>query len=194
MTIIDALRDLHLFGRAFRDLRTWAAWIVVLRALFGLPMAPAEVEVFRQLTGRENLPTKQAREGWIVVGRRGGKSRVAALVAVWLACFRDYKGILAPGERGTLMVIAADRRQARVVFGYISKLLSAVPMLSALVEKQGVESIDLVNGIRLRFTRRTFAASADIPSSGRSWTKSPFGRRTTARVRTRKSSPHYVPR
>ena len=57
MTIIDALRDPHLFGRAFRDLRTWAAWIVVLKALFGLPMEAAEVEVYRRLTGRENPPT-----------------------------------------------------------------------------------------------------------------------------------------
>jgi hypothetical protein len=32
------------------------------------------------------------------------------------SCFRDYRGILKPGERGTVMVIAADRKQARVVF------------------------------------------------------------------------------
>jgi len=156
MTIIDALRDPHLFGKAFRDLGSWAAWIVVLRALFGLPMDATEVEAYQRLTGRENPPGKQAREGWLVVGRRGGKSRMAALVAVWLACFRDYKGILSPGERGTLMVIAADRRQARVVFRYIVKLLEAVPMLSRLIEKRNAESIDLVNGITIEIHTANF--------------------------------------
>jgi hypothetical protein len=156
MTIIDALRDPHLFGRAFRDLRTWAAWIVVLKALFGLPMEAAEVEVYRRLTGRENPPTKQAREGWFVIGRRGGKSRIAAVVAVFLSAFRDYKGVLAPGERGTLMVIAADRRQARVVFRYIVKLLENIPMLAGLIEKKNAESIDLSNGITIEIHTANF--------------------------------------
>jgi hypothetical protein len=31
-------------------------------------------------------------------------------------CFRDYRPLLAPGERGTVMLLAADRRQARTVF------------------------------------------------------------------------------
>jgi len=45
---------------------------------------------------------KPAREGWVIVGRRGGKSRIAALVALYLACFRQYRDVLAPGEIGTL--------------------------------------------------------------------------------------------
>lgn len=47
----------------------------------------------------------------MIAGRRGGKSRVAALVAVFLALFRDYRGVLAAGERGTVMLLAADTRQ-----------------------------------------------------------------------------------
>jgi hypothetical protein len=38
-----------------------------------------------------------------------------ALVAVFLSAFRgDYRRHLAPGERATVIVIAADRKQARV--------------------------------------------------------------------------------
>ena len=37
---------------------------------------------------------------------------------------------LAPGERATIMVIATDRRQARVIFRYIRALLTMVPMLA----------------------------------------------------------------
>ena len=34
-----------------------------------------------------------------------------ALVAVFLAAFFDYRPYLSPGERGTILVIAADRKQ-----------------------------------------------------------------------------------
>ena len=48
----------------------------------------------------------------MAAGRRAGKSQVAALTAVYAACFRDYSDVLSPGEPGTVMVIAADRKQA----------------------------------------------------------------------------------
>jgi len=70
-------------------------------------MADAELELYQQHTGREAPLTAPTSEAFAIVGRRGGKSRVAALVAVWLACFRAYD--LAPGERGVVMVIAGDR-------------------------------------------------------------------------------------
>jgi len=77
-----------------------------------------------------------------VVHRRppGRKSRVASLLAVFVAAFRDYAGCLAPGKKATVAVIAADRQQARGVFRYICGLLDAVPMLRALVERQTVDT------------------------------------------------------
>ena len=96
MTILDALRDPQLFRPWFRDLETWRAWQAVLAAIFALPMEPADLELFRRHTGRSEPPSAPVREAWLVVGRRGGKSRIAALVAVFLAAFRTYR--LAPGE------------------------------------------------------------------------------------------------
>jgi hypothetical protein len=84
-----------------------------------------------------------------VVGRRAGKSRIGALVAVFLAAFRSYRDLLAPGERATVMLIAADRKQARTVFRYVAGLLDAVPMLAALVEHRTRERIDLRNGVTI---------------------------------------------
>ena len=95
MNIVELLAKFRPF---FRDLSTWAAWIVALKALFALPMEPDEVEVYRRHTGRQAPPTVQSREGWFVVGRRGGKSRIAALVVVFLAFCRNYRDVLAPGE------------------------------------------------------------------------------------------------
>ena len=142
-TILDVVDDL--FQGQFDG--SWTTWRVVLTALFGLPMTEDQATVFRGLTGREAPPTHPARELWAIVGRRGGKSRIAALLAVWLACFRRYT--LAPGERGVAMVLAADRRQARVVLGYIVALIDAVPMLSALVERRTAEGLHLGTGISI---------------------------------------------
>jgi len=66
-------------------------------------------------------------------------------VAVWLACFKTYN--LAKGERATLPIIAADRKQARVVLGYLKGLLHGAPMLAALIEREGSESIELTNNV-----------------------------------------------
>lgn len=92
----------------------------------------------------------------MIVGRRGGKSRVAALIAVFLACFRTYK--LAPGERGVVMVIAADKKQARTIKRYVSGLLASVPMLAALIESESAESLELKNGISIEITAASFRA------------------------------------
>src|SRR5262245_58300714 len=145
LSILDVMGDPALFGPWFTPATSWRAWQAFLAALFGLPMSTEQAGLYRAHTSRQDLPASPAREAWLVVGRRGGKSRIAALVAVWLACFRDYRSVLAPGERGTLMVIAADRRQARAVFRYIEGLLDSVPMLAQLVERRTREAITLRN-------------------------------------------------
>lgn len=156
MNIIEVL--LEMFRPFFRNLGTWAAWIVILKAIFALPMEPGELEVYRRHTGRQDPPSSPAREAWLVVGRRGGKSRIAALIAVFLACFRDYSDVLSPGERGTCMVIAADRKQARITLRYIVAFLEGVPMLKALIVRRTAEEIDLSNGITIEVHTCNFRA------------------------------------
>ena len=57
------------------------------------------------------------------------------MVAVFLATFKDYRQYLAPGERGTIVIIiAADHKQARTIFRYVQGLLNGVPMLARMIE------------------------------------------------------------
>lgn len=158
MNILQAIKDPKLFGHWFRQPETWAAWRVFLAALFGLPMDEAERSIFHQLTGRIEPPSAQAREAWLVVGRRGGKSFIVALVAVFLACFRSYDEYLSPGERGTVMVLAADRRQARVIMRYVRGLLEGVPMLRRMIVSAREESIELNNRIDIEIHTASFRA------------------------------------
>ena len=138
MNILQAIDDPNLFKPWFKN-ASWAGWRAWLAALFGLPMTAEQLELFHECTGRSAAPTTPAREGWLVCGRRAGKSFILALIAVYLATFRDYTKHLAPGERGTLLILAADRKQSRVIFRYISALLKQVPMLAPLVENERAE-------------------------------------------------------
>lgn len=156
--IIQACRDPKLFGAWFKKRESWAAWFVFLKALFALPMDAGELSVFHALTGRTEPPTQQAAEAWLVIGRRGGKSFIVALIAVFLACFRDYTQHLAPGERGTVMVIAADRKQARVIMRYVKGLLEGVPMLRRMIQAQRGEAIELSNRIDIEIHTGSFRA------------------------------------
>lgn len=105
--------------------------------------------LYRQCMGRKSPPDEPLQEAWLIVGRRGGKSFMMALVAVFLACFKDWRPYLAPGERGTVMVIATDRRQARVIMRYALALLEGVPMLARLITRRTAETVDLSNGVTL---------------------------------------------
>jgi hypothetical protein len=140
------MRDRALFGSWFSG-DSWRAWFAFLEALFALPMDDDARAIYTRHTGCEHPPTQQAREAWLIKGRRGGGSIIGALVAVFLACFRDYSGVLAPGEIGTVMLIACDRRQARILMRYINGFLDAVPMLRATVVRRTKETVELTNGI-----------------------------------------------
>jgi hypothetical protein len=155
MNILDALDDPKVFGAFFRA-GTWDPWRVFLRALFGLSMTPEQLATYQRYTGRITPPTAALHEAWLVIGRRGGKSFVLAVIAVFLACFRDWRPFLGPGEVGTVMVIAADRRQARTIMRYCTGLLTAVPMLAQLIEGQSRETIELRNRIVIEVHTASF--------------------------------------
>lgn len=156
MTILDAIYDTNLFRPLFKSLDTWRAWFVVLKAVFAISMTEEERLLFTQLTKRETPPAEQVQECWFVVGRRGGKSFIVALIAVFLACFRDYREHLGPGERGVIMVIATDRKQARVVMRYVTAMVRSVPMLETMILRQDAESVDLNNHVTIEITTASY--------------------------------------
>jgi hypothetical protein len=98
LNILQAVDDPKLFAPWFRNPETWQAWRAFLAALFGLAMSADQLEVFRACTGRATAPASPFNEAYIVCGRRAGKSAMLALVAVYLATFRNYADCLAPGE------------------------------------------------------------------------------------------------
>lgn len=156
MNIIDAAHDPKLFARFFRAPVTWASWWVFLKAAFALPMSEAETALFTRCTGRSRPFETPVSECWAMAGRRSGKSYIAALIAVYLAAFRDYREYLAPGEQGTVMVLAVNREQAMTIFRYLVAFLDETPMLSKLIAARWAESVELSNGICIEVTTTNY--------------------------------------
>ena len=137
MNILDAINDPNVFAPAFsRNKQSWEPWFAFLRVLFALPLTPEQLTLYQRCTGRTDPPSKPSTESWLICGRRAGKSFTLALIAVFLASFRDWRPYLNFGERGTIMIIGADRRQSRTIIRYVKGLLNAVPMLRQLIESE----------------------------------------------------------
>lgn len=156
MNILDAMADPNLFARWFKNPDDWRAWRAFLAVLFALPLDDNGRVFFEECTGRTTPPAEPFNEAWLVCGRRAGKSFVMALAAVYLATFRDYRAHLAPGERATIMLIATDRKQARVLTRYIRALLLEVPMLRRMVERETAESFDLARRVTIEVATASY--------------------------------------
>jgi hypothetical protein len=61
------------------------------RLLLACRLNDGGLELFRVCTGRATAPVAACHYLWLVCGRRGGKSFTMALVAAYLACFKDWK-------------------------------------------------------------------------------------------------------
>ena len=155
-TILDVMDDPKLFQPHFQPMESWGAWRVFLKALFALPMTEEELEIYRQCTGRTNPPTEPLTEAWLPTGRRGGKSRILALIATYLACFKDYRPFLSPGETATVQILAADRKQARSIFKYAKGLILETPLLEPLLEDETSETLTLRNRVTIEITTSNF--------------------------------------
>jgi hypothetical protein len=145
ITIDRALTDRHLLGAELGPLESWQTWLIALKGAFALPLSDAERKVFAVIAGNRNPPTRRVKEVWAIIGRRSGKSRIAAALAVFFALFVQHK--LAPGERGCVLVLAATLDQAKTVFEYALAFLQASPVLRQEVVDATRSEIRLRNGI-----------------------------------------------
>jgi hypothetical protein len=156
-SILRDLDDAAMFAPHFRGgAASWAAWRAFLAALFALPMTDAALELYQHHTGRTEAPSVPFTEAALICGRRGGKSRILALIAVWLACCRDYAPFLAPGEVATLPIVAADRKQARTIFRYVLGLIEQTPLLAAMKGDVTTESVAIGEHVVIEIHAATY--------------------------------------
>ena len=94
-------------------------------------------------------PKRRVRELWAVVGRRGGKDSVASVVACFASGFIDYKKVLRPGERASVLYLAVDKAQAGIVEKYTRAYFADVPLLRGQVTRETADGLELTTGAEL---------------------------------------------
>lgn len=148
-----AISDPKLLGAAFAG-DSWATWRAILAAAEGLPLEEAELERFRAVAGREP-PGQRVKELWCIAGRRSGKDSVASAIAA-AAALGDYRDRLRPGERASVLCLAVDRVQARIVHRYVAAYFAGNKLLRPLVERETDDGLELSNGVEVVIATNSF--------------------------------------
>lgn len=143
----------------------WTPWRAFLAAVYGLPMTDRELSIYRACTGRMRPPTQKVDEAWLIVGRRGKKSAIASLIAVWEAALRDHSAALGPGERAMVPIMAKDKDDATTVKAFITTILKEAMFSQVLQKEPTGESLELSTrvDIKVRAVSLTSGRSRVIP-------------------------------
>jgi hypothetical protein len=144
-TLRRALSDSKLLGDVLQD-DSWQSWRVLLLAAMGEELTSDERALFQQLTNRDQEPGQRVEEFVGVIGRRGGKSRAISVLATYIAGLCKHPSLVR-GERGVLLIIAPDQRQADIVLDYIEANFQQSSILKQLVESRTARSLKLTNKI-----------------------------------------------
>ncbi len=155
VTMRTALSDPRLLGNALPG-ESWSVRRTFLVAIMGERLTAAERKVFRQFTGRQQEPGERIEEGLFLIGRRGGKDNATAVIAAYIAALVDWSAVLAPGERGIVLCIGADVKQATVQRNYIEGVFDASPLLSSLVVGRTTDGLELSSGISIDVRAASF--------------------------------------
>jgi hypothetical protein len=140
------------------DSPDWTSWRAFISTVFCEPLQSiGEWRAFWNCTQLAVPPDERPPSVWMPVGRRGGKSRMLAGIAVYLACCFDWSTYLDPGELGVLPVLAQDRRSARTIMSYVKGML-AHPRLQARVVSDQAESIGIDDNLLIEVVTASYRA------------------------------------
>ena len=81
--------------------------------------------LYRGCTARHTSPAAPFSTVYLICGRGAGKSFMLSLVAVYLACFRDWTSKLAPGGVPVVLLVSPTREQAKINLSYVVGILDA---------------------------------------------------------------------
>jgi hypothetical protein len=146
MNLVEKVHHPKLFGAlpAFQNLKTWAMWMVFIKATFGLPLDNIELEAFKKFTGRTKYapPEGGFPEVVCITGVQSGKSTIAGVLL--------GDGALT-GEPGTVAVgVAQDiRGSMRVLLRYAREPFEKLPLFQAEVARDTADLMELKRGTAL---------------------------------------------
>jgi hypothetical protein len=147
VNFIQALEDPKLLGQFIRDQSTIRVWKTLWRSFFGLPAVDGDLDLYKAHTGRQSWPADPSREAWLIIGIRGGKSMMTALLGAYLAVFRRYE--LSSGETGNVLIVSPTLRQSQIVRGYLSSFFQENAFLRPFVKTETRDTLELTNSVAI---------------------------------------------
>jgi hypothetical protein len=153
VSLRKALDDPQLLGGMLVG-SSWHGWRTLLIASMGEALTDEEREVFTKLTGRAREPLQRIEELIAVIGRRGGKSRASAVLATYIGGLCEHP--LVSGERGILLCVAPDQRQAKITLEYAEACFDSSPVLRQLIRNRTADALELTNGISIEVRSASF--------------------------------------
>jgi hypothetical protein len=147
MTPAVAISNPRLLGGYFAG-PSWNTWRAILKAAYAEPLDATELELFAAVAGGRSAPARRVKELVVIAGRRSGKDSIASAVATAAACI-DYRPRLRPGERASILCLAVDRGQARIVHRYVAGYFRENPLLRPLVDRETDDGLELSNGVEI---------------------------------------------
>jgi hypothetical protein len=191
-TILEAVDDRNLLGAGIADQVAWRSWRAVVAAAFGLPLDQDGLALYRECTARSDAPITPCQFLWLIVGRRGGKSSAMAILACYLAIFRDGRPYLRRGKRAVVLLVAQDRTQAQILHRYTQGVLAA-PLLSGKVWNITADTIELNGQVVIEVVTRNYRSVVAGLCASRCLTKRRCGAAKTLATRTGKFSTASAP-
>jgi hypothetical protein len=150
------INDAKLLGPYFAG-SSWATWRAVLKAAYAEPLNDDELALFRSVAGERDPPTRRVKELVVIAGRRSGKDSIASGIAT-AASIINYAPYLRPGERASVLCLAVDRAQARIVHRYIAGYFRSVPLLQPLLRREDDDGLQLSNNVEIIIATNSFRA------------------------------------
>lgn len=155
ITLRQALVDPQLIGSVLAG-DSWATWKCLLIASMGEALTDREREVFKRITGGpDREPTTMVEEMAGIIGRRGGKTRAISVLATYIAGLCEHPALVR-GERGVLLIIAPDQRQADIVLDHIDANFRGSPVLVQMIETRTARELYLTNKISIEVRAADF--------------------------------------
>lgn len=158
---LEAMTEARLFRKNW--LRLSEMQRVILLAFYNETMTPAQEELYWATQGYGEFdelgflvstrthPTRvlrdsEFREGWIIGGRRLGKTDgIASTIVAYEATCGGHEAYLRKRQRGICFQIAQDLRMARYSLHFIAATLEDSPLAGKLMAPPTADRIDLAN-------------------------------------------------
>ncbi|MEN6560112.1 MAG: hypothetical protein ABFD52_04980 [Acidobacteriota bacterium] len=74
---------------------------------------------------------------------------MSAVIASYLAVFKNWRQFLSPGEKGWIFIVAVDKAQAGIIKGYISGIFNGNPSLRTMIAQETKETLELRNSVNI---------------------------------------------